>query len=91
MTPRIMASAKSWITSPPKKNRAIDVMNTVEDVTIVLERTSFMLRFMTLSTGSFTIMRRFSLILSKTTTVSVREYPAMVSSAVTRIRFISPP
>ena len=86
-----MASEKSWRTSPPKKNSAIDVRRTVVEVMIVLESTSLTLKFITETMGSLCRSRKFSLILSKTTTVSVSEYPAMVRRAVIRIRFISLP
>jgi len=49
--------------------------NVVKETIIVLESTSFMLLFMTVTIGSFRYFLIFSLILSKTTTVSVREYP----------------
>ena len=81
ITPNIIAREKSCNTSPPKKKRAKELKSTVTDVTIVLERTSLMLIFITVSTLSLSLKRRFSLILSKTTTVSVSEYPAIVRRA----------
>src|SRR4030067_3466240 len=75
ITPNIMASEKSWMTSPPKKNSAADERRTVVEVMIVLERTSLTLKFITETMGSLCRSRKFSLILSKKTTVSVSQYP----------------
>ena len=44
-TPIIMASAKLWITSPPKNHNINTTINVVRDVTMVLESDSFILRF----------------------------------------------
>src|SRR4030042_1475221 len=73
ITPIIMANEKSCSTSPPKKNRATDVRRTVVEVIIVLDKTSLILLFITVSILSLCFNFRFSLLLSNTTTVSVRE------------------
>ena len=54
-------------------------------------RTSLTLRLMTSEKAPFFRSRMFSRIRSKTTTVSVSEYPPMVSSAVMNSRSISIP
>ena len=88
-TPIIRAKAKSCMTPPPRTNNANTTTSVVVDVRIVLLRVSLMLAFMTSSKLRLRKRLRFSLILSKTTMVSFREYPTMVRNAATIEREIS--
>jgi hypothetical protein len=64
-------------------------MKTVEDVMRVRLRASLMLSLISPLRPDFGFFFRFSRMRSKTTTVSVREYPAKVRKAVTTRRVIS--
>ncbi len=71
--PTIMAKAKLWIISPPRKNNANKTKRVVEDVRIVLLSVSLMLRFISSGKGIFLLFFIFSLILSNTMIVSFKE------------------
>lgn len=88
--PTSIANAKSWMTFPPRKNKASSTNRVVEDVRTVLLKVSFMLLFIVAGNDCFFFdFLRFSLILSNTIMVSFKEYPTMVSRAATIAREIS--
>jgi hypothetical protein len=81
-TPIIMANAKLWIISPPRKKSAKRTTRVVTEVKIVLESVSFILLLN--KDGRESIVFEpfiFSLILSKTIIVSFNEYPIIVNRA----------
>ena len=75
-----------WRTIPPKTSSVTTAMKTVIEVTMVRLRTSLTLRLIVSEKVPFFRSRIFSRIRSKTTTVSVSEYPPIVSSAVMKRR-----
>ena len=88
-TPHIIAIIKPLMTCPPRTIKAISAIRVVKDVIIVLERVSLIDLFSSLiKLKSFTLVI-FSLILSKTTTVSLIEYPAIVRIAAIEARLNS--
>ena len=75
------AETKPLKTSPPKINKAVSAKRVVTEVLIVLDKVSLTELFKTTSNKDLLFFLRFSLTLSKTTTVSFNEYPIMVKSA----------
>ncbi len=91
MIPIASAREKSFRTTPPNKRSARHAMNVVREVITVRLSTSFTLRLIVSENVLFFRRRMFSRIRSKTTTVSVSEYPPMVRRAVMKRRSISLP
>ena len=81
----ISAEIKPLRTSPPNKNNANNAKSVVTEVLIVLDKVSFTETFNTSRSWDLLFFLRFSLTLSKTTTVSFNEYPTMVSKALLTI------
>ncbi len=82
ITPIIMANAKLWMISPPRKKSEKRTTSVVREVKIVLESVSFILLLNKDGRESFAFEPfMFSLILSKTIIVSFNEYPIMVNRA----------
>ena len=79
----IKANEKYRMTSPPKKYSISTTKNVVSDVTIVRLSDSFILLLTVSMMESFFIVFKFSLILSKITMVSFKEYPTIVKKAAT--------
>ena len=88
-TPHIIAIIKPLITFPPRTINAINAIKVVNDVIIVLERVSLMDLLSSLLKSKLFTLVIFSLILSKTTTVSLIEYPAIVKIAAIEARLNS--
>jgi len=78
-------NAKPLLTSPPNKNSIKTVTNTVPLVIIVLLKVVLMLLFITDKNVFVLIELIFSLILSKTITVSFDEKPISVRNAATMV------
>ena len=87
-TPQIIADTKPLTTSPPNTNKATNANKVVIDVIRVLDNVWLIDKFKS-SCNFLSDLIRFSLILSKTTTVSFIEYPAMVRIAAIDARLNS--
>ena len=87
----IKANEKYRMTSPPRKKSINTTKNVVSDVTMVRLSDSFILLLTVSMMESFLIVFKFSLILSKITMVSFKEYPTIVKKAATTGREISYP
>src|SRR5690606_18600657 len=81
ITPIINANTKPRIDSPPKINMAKRTKKVVMEVLIVRDSVLFNARLITPATFLLGFSVRYSLILSKTTTVSLIEYPTTVKIA----------
>ena len=80
-TPMASATAKPRITSPPKMAIATKTKRVVADVLIVRDNVEFNASFIFSQISRLGYSVRYSLILSKITTVSFKEYPMMVRMA----------
>ena len=90
-TPIIIAKEKYCRTFPPKRYRVRTTNRVVNDVTTVLLRDSLILLFTIFDTSCLFKFFIFSLILSKITMVSLREYPTIVKNAAMIAKDISYP
>jgi hypothetical protein len=89
ITPKIIARENPLRISPPKKNIANNANNVVIEVINVLDNVSLIEMFVNSKILISEYFRKFSLTLSKITTVSFIEYPTIVSTAAIIDKFIS--